>query len=242
MVLLIISTQHICFVREIRKINFNYILLSRDLLWNCSNNINLYPRHNTWQVTSFKLKKLRYLNNFCIKIFLVMPIWSVSRNPSNEYPQHMFSAEKKKVRILLPTLYYLGLHSSVKRSFLHLSHIGKVNLTWLYQVDIHLLSKWPIFYPCPADYIYMHNTSCVNPEGGGGTGGLDPPPWTINKKIGLLCNTCPDPLKNHKATKPAFNVGPFSGTPAKRHLNGDLLVGRWWPAYSGIWILPPLIN
>ena len=27
---------------------------------------------------------------------------------------------------------------------------------------------------------------------------------------GFLSNTGPDPLKNHKATKPAFNVGPSS--------------------------------
>ena len=30
--------------------------------------------------------------------------------------------------------------------------------------------------------------------------------------------------------------------PAKRHLNGVLLAGRWWPAYSGIWILSSLIK
>ena len=32
------------------------------------------------------------------------------------------------------------------------------------------------------------------------------------------------------------------GTLAKSHLNGVLLVGRGWPAYSGIWILSPLIK
>ena len=30
------------------------------------------------------------------------------------------------------------------------------------------------------------------------------------------------------------------GTPANRHLNGFSLAGQQWPAYSGIWILPPL--
>ena len=29
---------------------------------------------------------------------------------------------------------------------------------------------------------------------------------------------------------------------SKRHLNGVSLACRWWPAYSGIWILPPLIK
>ena len=40
----------------------------------------------------------------------------------------------------------------------------------------------------------------------GGTGG---PTSTLenHKNIGFLSNTGPDPLKNHKATKPAFNVG-----------------------------------
>ena len=28
-----------------------------------------------------------------------------------------------------------------------------------------------------------------------------------HENIGFLSNTGPDPLKNHKATKPAFNVG-----------------------------------
>ena len=32
----------------------------------------------------------------------------------------------------------------------------------------------------------------------------------IHKNIGFLSNSCPDPLKNYKATKPAFNVGPPS--------------------------------
>ena len=30
------------------------------------------------------------------------------------------------------------------------------------------------------------------------------------QNYGFISNTCPDPLKNHKATKPAFNIGPSS--------------------------------
>ena len=41
-----------------------------------------------------------------------------------------------------------------------------------------------------------------------GTGGLDPPEKSQN--IGFLCNTGADPLKNHIAAKPAFNIGPSS--------------------------------
>ena len=41
----------------------------------------------------------------------------------------------------------------------------------------------------------------------GGTGGPNPN-LKNNKNIGFLSNTGPEPLKNHKATKPAFNVWP----------------------------------
>ena len=55
--------------------------------------------------------------------------------------------------------------------------------------------------------------SWADPEGGGGgggwTGGRDPP-LENHKNIGFLSNTGLDPLKNHKATKPTFNVGPSS--------------------------------
>ena len=42
----------------------------------------------------------------------------------------------------------------------------------------------------------------------GGQGVWTPPPTKNHKNIGFLCKTCPDPLKNHKATKPSFNVRP----------------------------------
>ena len=35
-------------------------------------------------------------------------------------------------------------------------------------------------------------------------------PLKNHKNIGFLCNTGPDPLKNHNPTKPEFNVGPSS--------------------------------
>ena len=52
-------------------------------------------------------------------------------------------------------------------------------------------------------------------EGRGGGGG--------HKNIGFLCNTGPDPLKNRKATKLAFNVGP---SPA-RERNTISVAFRW---------------
>ena len=47
--------------------------------------------------------------------------------------------------------------------------------------------------------------------GGSRGGGGDSDPLKITKiLVGFLSNTGPDPLKNHKATKPAINVGPSS--------------------------------
>ena len=46
----------------------------------------------------------------------------------------------------------------------------------------------------------------ADPEGGTG----DRTPSENHKNIGFLINTGPDSLKNHKATKPAFNVRPPS--------------------------------
>ena len=45
----------------------------------------------------------------------------------------------------------------------------------------------------------------------GGTGDPDPssPPLKNHKNLEFLSNTGLDPLKNHKATKPEFNVWPF---------------------------------
>ena len=50
---------------------------------------------------------------------------------------------------------------------------------------------------------------CRSREGVGGDRGMDPHPEN-DKTIGFLSNTGPDPLKNHKAAKPAFNVAPSS--------------------------------
>ena len=45
--------------------------------------------------------------------------------------------------------------------------------------------------------------SCVDPGGAGGGGAMCPDPPLKNKNIGFLCNTGPDPLKNHKAVGPS---------------------------------------
>ena len=43
------------------------------------------------------------------------------------------------------------------------------------------------------------------------------------KNIGFLNNAGPDPLQNHKAAKPAFNVGPSSNL---RHFAGGPIMTR----------------
>ena len=68
----------------------------------------------------------------------------------------------------------------------------------------------------------------VNPmcRSRGVTGGLDPPPpppQKNHKNIEFLCNISLDPLKNHEATKPAFNVGPLS----TRRRNAIKMAFRW---------------
>ena len=73
----------------------------------------------------------------------------------------------------------------------------------------------------------------------GDRGVRTPPPPEKPQNIGFLGNTGPGPLKNHKAAKPAFNVGPSS---ARLRNNGVSLAGRLWPAFSAIWILFPLIK
>ena len=47
----------------------------------------------------------------------------------------------------------------------------------------------------------------ADPEGGE-AGGSDPHPEK-SQKYRVSSNTLPDPLKNHKSLKPAFNVGPL---------------------------------
>ena len=47
---------------------------------------------------------------------------------------------------------------------------------------------------------------CMRGSRGGGRG--PDPPMKNDKNIGFLSNTGPDLLKNHKTTKPAFNLRP----------------------------------
>ena len=58
-----------------------------------------------------------------------------------------------------------------------------------------------------------------------------------HKNIGFLSNTGSTPPKNHKATKPAFNVAPSSD----RQRNAIKMTFRW-RADDGLWILSSTIK
>ena len=81
----------------------------------------------------------------------------------------------------------------------------------------------------------LHVSACAVPEGGGGGRGSGPPPLENYKNIGFLSNTGPDPFKITKLPIQHSMLG-------HHRLNGVSLAGRWWPANSGIWILPPSSN
>ena len=85
---------------------------------------------------------------------------------------------------------------------------------------------------------FEYNNACADPEGGG-VGGPDP--LKNHKNIGFLSNIGLDPLKITKLPSHHSMLCHRQHT-AKRHLNGVSLAGRCWPAYSGIFILPFLIN
>ena len=98
----------------------------------------------------------------------------------------------------------------------------------------NLCTEGIVLSPWAGDYPFLRTGSWADPVGGGGGGdrGVQspPPPLKNHKNIGFLRNTGADPLKNHKATKPAFNVGPsrftskmpfkwrFAGEPMMAHL------------------------
>ena len=54
-----------------------------------------------------------------------------------------------------------------------------------------------------------HNSMHGSRRGALGAGSPDPPPWKFTKRYCLqkcISNTGPDPINDHKAIKPAFNV------------------------------------
>ena len=88
-------------------------------------------------------------------------------------------------------------------------------------------------------YLGPSINACADPEGGQGVR-TPPPPPKNHKNIGFPSNNGLDLLKNHKATEPAFNVGPSSA----RQRN-SISMAFCWRADDGpliVVFLPPLIN
>ena len=80
------------------------------------------------------------------------------------------------------------------------NNFGKLsNLSWAYTF---YYSVGTVYTPNPW---FVKCTSMRESRGWGCT-----LPMENDKSIGFFSNTGPDPLKNHKATNPTFNVGPLS--------------------------------
>ena len=75
--------------------------------------------------------------------------------------------------------------------------------------------------------------------GSGGGQGVRIPPLENHKYIGFIAILVPIPLKS-LSYQASFQFWAIIGTAEKRHLIS--LAGRRWPAYSGIWIIPPPSN
>ena len=98
---------------------------------------------------------------------------------------------------------------------------------WTFHTDrcyclVCILSCFSIVYS-----IELTRYSWADPEGGGGNRGSGPPPPEKHKNIAFLGNSGPNLLKNQ--------CWAIIDPPAKCHLNGVLLAGRWWPTFSGNW-------
>ena len=72
----------------------------------------------------------------------------------------------------------------------------------------------------------------------GETGGPDLPSKITKYRI-FLAILVPIPLKS-LSYQASFQFWAIIGLPTKRHLNGVSLAGQKWPAYSSIWISPPI--
>ena len=83
-------------------------------------------------------------------------------------------------------------------------HMNK--LACCYLMSCAMLSE--ACYPQPERGV--PNTGIKDMRGFRGGGGPNPHPLENLKAIGFLWSTVPEPLGNHKATKPASNVGPSS--------------------------------
>ena len=109
----------------------------------------------------------------------------------------------------------------------------------------HIMSLGSFGCHCnPCFWPFCHKTIYINVQnqggGGGGGGGTDPPEKSQKYRVSKqYWSGSPEKSQSHQAS---IQCWANNGMPAKRHLNGNWLASGWWLAYSGIWILPPLIN
>ena len=87
--------------------------------------------------------------------------------------------------------------------------------------------------------LFKRGTKLMHGSRGWGGGGQEVQtlPPEKSQKYRFLSNTVPHHLKITKLPS-QIQYWAIIDMPAKRHLNSVLLAGRWWPTYSGIWILP----
>ena len=89
-------------------------------------------------------------------------------------------------------------------------------MLWVLKITVSLMRKYLQFYAekivnldlqCMIEYSMgsLHIIFSIRRSTGVGCG--SEPRLENHKNIGIFSNTVPDPLENHKATKPAFIVG-----------------------------------
>ena len=75
-------------------------------------------------------------------------------------------------------------------------------ITFAFDSSFFIFLGWTTLFPLSTLIL----TACADSEGGGKGSGTP----SKSQNIVFPSNTGPDPLKNHKTTKTAFNVGPSS--------------------------------
>ena len=84
--------------------------------------------------------------------------------------------------------------------------------------------------------------ACADPEGGAGGPDSPPPPLKNKKRYRLSKQYWAGSPEKSQSYKASIQCWAAIGPPAKRHLNGVSLAGRWCPTFSAIWILFPFIK
>ena len=88
---------------------------------------------------------------------------------------------------------------------------------------IFIISPFEVYDNIHSEADWKQRIMIMRGSGGGGTGGPDPLPLEYHKNTGFLRNTGTDRMKNHEATKPAFNVG----SSLERQRNAISMAYRW---------------